>query len=175
LFDTGAKGKVFFENMKKLAIEPKSVDEVFVSHLHNDHIGGLNDFLNINSKVKVYTPSSLNLKNEVVLKTPKKIHPNIFSTGELDNIEQSLGIITKKGVFLIVGCCHPAMENILNAGKQFGKIYEIVGSLHGFFRFKLFKDLKLICPAHCTQHKKELKKLYPSRCIKGGAGKTIEV
>lgn len=175
LFDTGGNGKILLNNMEKLGIDPVSIDEVFISHAHFDHTGGLSEFLKINNKVKIYVPSSLGLKNEIILKESQKIHENIFSTGELEEIEQSMGVMTKKGVVLIVGCSHPYMGNILDSAKKFGKIYAIIGGMHGFSEFELFKDLELICPTHCTQHKAELKNLYPEKYIEGGAGRIIEI
>ena len=86
-----------------------------------------------------------------------------------------MGIIIDKGIALIVGCSHPYMWHILNAARQFGKIYGIIGGLHGFSEFELFKDLDIICPAHCTQHKAELQRLYPEKYIEGGAGRIIEI
>jgi len=176
LFDTGANGKILLSNMEKLRIDPLSIEEIFISHLHFDHIGGLDEFLRTNPKVtRIYLPSSMGLENEVVLKEPAKIHENIFSTGELEGIEQSMGVITEKGIILIVGCSHPYMGNILNTARQFGKPYGIIGGMHGFSEFELFKDLTLICPTHCTQHKAELKRLYPQKYVEGGVGKIIEI
>ena len=175
LFDTGGNGKILIGNMEKLKIDPASIDEVFISHLHFDHTGGLPTFLKLNDKVKIYTPSSLRLKNEVILKQPQKIHKDVFSTGELEGIEQSMGMETEKGIVLMVGCSHPYMGHILDVAKQFGKLYAIIGGLHGFSEFELFQDLELICPTHCTQYKAELKKLYPQKYIEGGAGKVIEI
>jgi len=54
-------------------------------------------------------------------------------------------------------------------------VYAVIGGMHGFSEFELFKDLELICPTHCTQHKAELKKLYPQKYIDGGAGRIIEI
>ena len=45
LFDTGASGPILMANMKALGIDPATVDEVFISHDHWDHTGGLGDFL----------------------------------------------------------------------------------------------------------------------------------
>ena len=176
LFDTGADGKILLDNMQKLGIDPLSIEEIFISHLHSDHTGGLDEFLKANSKVeKIYVPSSLGLKNEVILKEPQKIHDDVFSTGELEGIEQSMGVETDKGTILVVGCSHHKMGYILDAAKKFGKIYAVIGGMHGFSEFELFKDLKLICPAHCTQHKAELKKLYPEKYLEGGAGRVVEI
>jgi len=190
LFDTGGNGRILLSNMEKLRIDPSSIEEVFISHPHLDHTGGLSEFLKVANIIKIYVPSSLGLKvaepsvhlhprsarvNEVILKKAQKIHENVFSTGELEGIEQSMGVITEKGIVLIVGCSHPYMGYILDAAKQFGKIYAIIGGMHGFSEFELFKDLELICPTHCTQHKAELKRLYPEKYIEGGAGKIIEI
>ena len=176
LFDTGGNGRILLNNMEKLGIDPISIDEVFISHPHFDHTGGLSEFLKVNPKInKIYVPSSLGLKNEIILKEPKRIHDNVFSTGELDGIEQSMGVETEKGIVLIVGCSHPYMGYILDAARQFGKIYAIIGGMHGFCEFELFRDLELICPTHCTQHKAELKRLYPQKYIEGGAGRIIEI
>ena len=57
LFDTGAKGNILFDNMRKLDIDPHKIDEVFISHGHWDHTGGLLDFLKKN-QIKVYIPAS---------------------------------------------------------------------------------------------------------------------
>jgi 7,8-dihydropterin-6-yl-methyl-4-(beta-D-ribofuranosyl)aminobenzene 5'-phosphate synthase len=175
LFDTGANGKILLENMRKLDIAPSSIEELFISHDHFDHIGGLYEFMKVNPVKKIYVPSSLGVKNEIITKEAQKIHENIFSTGELEGIEQSMGVLTEKGIVLIVGCSHPYMGTILEVSRQFGEIYGIVGGLHGFSRFELFKDLKLICPTHCTQHQEELKQLYPQKYVKGGAGTVIEI
>ena len=177
LFDTGTDGSILLRNMKKLGIDPSSIDEVFISHAHYDHTGGLKDFLRVNEKAKVYVPPSFEgfTEREIVIRKAMKIHEKVFSTGELDGIEQSMGIETEKGIVLLVGCSHPLMSHILEAASKFGKIYGIIGGMHGFDEFELFKDLKLVCPTHCTQHKAEIKELYPEKYVEGGAGRIIEI
>ncbi|MCK4783053.1 MAG: MBL fold metallo-hydrolase, partial [Desulfobacteraceae bacterium] len=64
LFDTGANGSILLENMKTLNIDPTVVEEIFISHAHSDHTGGLSDFLKINP-VKVYVPSSFKVPGGV--------------------------------------------------------------------------------------------------------------
>jgi len=59
LFDTGANGRILLSNMQKLKIDPKEIEDVFISHLHWDHIGGLRNFLQVNNKVRVWVPSEL--------------------------------------------------------------------------------------------------------------------
>lgn len=178
LFDTGANGRILLSNMEKLGIAPALIEEVFISHSHFDHTGGISEFLKVNQKAKFYVPSSFSgPRNREVISLAKanRIHRNVLSTGELDGIEQSMGVETEKGIVLIVGCSHPYMGHILDAARQFGEIHGMIGGMHGFSKFELFKDLELICPTHCTQHKAELKRSYPQKYIEGGAGRIIEI
>ena len=66
------------------------------------------------------------------------------------------------------------MAYILSAASEFGKVYGIIGGLHGN-RAESLKNLDLICSTHCTQYKQEIKYIYPERYIEGGAGKVIEI
>ncbi len=178
LFDTGAKGSILLSNMEKLKVDPKEIEDVFISHLHWDHTGGLPSFLQLNNKVKLWIPSyfpeAKDAKEVIEVKKTRKLYEGIYSTGELDGIEQSLCVQTEKGIVIVVGCSHPIMEHILQVASQFGKVYGIIGGLHGTSPESL-KGLDLICPTHCTQYKSQIKSLYPEKCIEGGAGKIIEV
>ena len=179
LFDTGMKGSILLAHMEKLGIDPMSIKEVFISHAHFDHVGGLSAFLTLNKDVTIYVPHSIRgvqgISKVVSVSGPLEIHENIFSTGELDSIEQSMAIKTEKGIVLITGCSHPGLARILAAASQFGKVYAVIGGLHGFSQYELFKDLSLICALHCTQHQRELKALYPEKCVDGGVGKIIVI
>ena len=179
LFDTGASGSVLLYNMQKLDINPESIDCIFVSHGHWDHTGGLEDFLGVNDNVKLYLPYSFHSKpkaKEIIkVKGPINIYQNVYSTGELEEIEQSMIIKIGKGLVVIAGCSHPGVGNILNSASNFGKVIVLIGGLHGFREFDLVKDLDLICATHCTQYKEQIKKLYPEKFIEGGAGREITV
>ena len=58
LFDTGGDSKILLSNMKKLGINPSSIKKVVISHIHSDHLGGLEGFLERNSNVTVFIPKS---------------------------------------------------------------------------------------------------------------------
>jgi 7,8-dihydropterin-6-yl-methyl-4-(beta-D-ribofuranosyl)aminobenzene 5'-phosphate synthase len=178
LFDTGAKRSVLLHNMAKLDINPAGIDEVFISHAHWDHTAGLLDFLSLNS-VKVYIPSSCPVprgaKEVVVVNEAMKIGEYFYTTGELKRIEQSLVVRVEKGLVIVVGCSHPGVGNILRAASQFGESCALIGGLHGFRDFDLIRNLELICPAHCTQFKSEIRSLYPEKYIAAGVGRVIEI
>ena len=178
LFDTGANGTILLSNMQKLEINPKEIEEIFISHSHFDHTGGLSAFFDQNNEVKVWVPPSFrgikNVREVIKVKNPTKLYEGIYSTGELEGIEQSLCVKTEKGIVIIAGCSHPKMEHILQVASQFGKVYGIIGGLHGT-RPESLKDLDLICPTHCTQYKSEIKSLYPEKYAEGGAGRVIEI
>jgi len=179
LFDTGDNGNILLSNMKKLHIDPADIDEVFISHNHYDHIGGLSSFLSQNNDVTLYIPPSVrgihNVKKRVYVDEPTELHENIYSTGELAHIEQSLILKSVKGLVIIVGCSHPGVGLILETARQFGEPYAIIGGFHAFKKYTLLEPLTLVCPTHCTKHIKEIKKRYPEKYIEGGAGKVIEI
>ncbi|MDS1032375.1 MBL fold metallo-hydrolase [Porphyromonadaceae sp. NP-X] len=52
LLDTGGSD-LFLQNAAKLNIDLKAVDYVFISHGHNDHMGGLPHFLKINTRANI--------------------------------------------------------------------------------------------------------------------------
>jgi 7,8-dihydropterin-6-yl-methyl-4-(beta-D-ribofuranosyl)aminobenzene 5'-phosphate synthase len=51
LFDTGGDSAVLLNNMQQLGMDPKEIDVVVLSHIHGDHVGGLNGFLQVNMNV----------------------------------------------------------------------------------------------------------------------------
>jgi 7,8-dihydropterin-6-yl-methyl-4-(beta-D-ribofuranosyl)aminobenzene 5'-phosphate synthase len=178
LFDTGGSGSILLSNMHKLDIVPEEIDEVFISHAHFDHTGGLSAFLDRNHEVTVWVPPSLrgvkNAREVIVIENPMKLHQGLYSTGELKKTEQSLCIETQKGIVIIAGCSHPPMAHIIKAASEFGRVYGIIGGLHGNSPESL-KHFDLICSTHCTQYKREIEFLYPERYIEGGVGRVIDI
>ena len=176
LFDTGADGDILLSNMERLNIDPASMDVVALSHPHFDHIGGLESFLAVNSRAKVYFPDTgaPNLHSRATLiRDSQELAPGIHTTGVLAFIEQSLIVELSTGIALISGCAHPGVKNILDAASDFGQVKAIIGGLHDFKDFQLLGDMDLICPTHCTFYQDRLQEMFPEKYLQGGAGRRI--
>jgi|SRR5690554_3492355 len=178
LFDTGGSGIILLDNMKKLNIDPVDIDDIFISHAHFDHIGGLSSILDIKHDVRVWIPRSLRgvrKAGEVIeIDHADKLYEGLYTTGELETIEQSLCVETERGIVIVSGCSHPSMASIIEASSQFGELYGIIGGLHDN-RPETLKGFQLICATHCTCYRDEIKSLFPESYIEGGAGRMIEI
>jgi 7,8-dihydropterin-6-yl-methyl-4-(beta-D-ribofuranosyl)aminobenzene 5'-phosphate synthase len=174
LFDTGNDGEALLYNMERLGIAPETIGKIVISHGHSDHTGGLVEILGINRQATIYVPTSVSGKipgREVVtVSNPLQISSNIFSTGELNSMEQSLAVKTDRGIVVVTGCSHPGVATILDSASSHGEIYGIIGGLHGFGDFDQLEGLTLICPCHCTKYREELKRRFPSEYLGCGAG-----
>ncbi len=140
LFDTGPDHRLLVNNMAKLAIDANTIDTVFLSHLHRDHTGGLDSFLQKNSDVEVYVPQSFpkRLKDEpraygakvVEVTEPLNICEDAYSTGQVGKFikEQSLVIRTDEGLVIVAGCAH---AGIIKVAKVAGVLHTVNGLLTG--------------------------------------------
>jgi len=196
LFDTGGDSSILLSNMRKLGIDPKSIDKVVISHIHGDHLGGLEGFLKENNQVLVYIPASFPdsvrkmIENYgasfVDISRAQEISEFVYSTGELYGPpkEQSLVINSEKGLIIITGCAHPGIANIVKKAKEMfpeKKIYLVLGGFHqpplsvvGEFR-KL--GVEKVAPSHCSgdEIRELFKKEYKENFIENGVGKVIEI
>ncbi len=196
LFDTGGNSDVLLSNMKKLKIDPESIDKVFISHKHGDHVGGLKGFLEQNNNVTVYIPRSFpNSIKKMILKQgaeyteisgPQKISKSAYSTGELTGppTEQSIVINTKKGIVVITGCAHPGIVRIVSKAKEIMKtdrVFLVGGGFHkpSLSTVQKFRKMKVqkAAPSHCTGDKvrKAFEEEYGKDFIEYGVGKQIIV
>jgi len=201
LFDVGGEGSVLLKNMRKLAIDPNTVDIVVLSHIHYDHIGGLSDFLRVNPKVTVYMPKSLpqGIKDKVKttgaqlveVRKPVEICEHVYSTGELGDFikEESLIIKTSKGLVVVTGCAHPGVVNIVKMAKEMLKtdVYLVLGGFHlcwmnpwqikGIVNGLKDQRIRKVAPCHCSGDlaRKQFEKAYGKDFILSGVGKKITI
>jgi 7,8-dihydropterin-6-yl-methyl-4-(beta-D-ribofuranosyl)aminobenzene 5'-phosphate synthase len=175
LFDTGGDSSILLSNMERMDIDPKDIDIVVMSHIHGDHLGGLNGFLEKNKDVKVYIPSSFPNSIREKIKShgaeyqnvndSVQISDKVWITGRLGTWikEQSLVLDTKKGTVVITGCAHPGIVNIIKKAKQIlpnKDIYLVMGGFHLLSTPNLklksiieeLRDLgvKKVAPSHCS-------------------------
>jgi 7,8-dihydropterin-6-yl-methyl-4-(beta-D-ribofuranosyl)aminobenzene 5'-phosphate synthase len=173
LFDTGANGQFLFQNMQILAIDPASVQAVVLSHIHNDHTGGLEAFLSVAAHPPVYLLAAFGdpfIKQtqwmaEVVDAMPgQEITEDILTTGEVPGNfpEQALVIRTPRGLIVLTGCAHPGIVRMVEkAIKLTGEpVYMVLGGFHlleanDIEIETILADLKrlgvqVVAPSHCT-------------------------
>jgi len=196
LFDTGGDSSILLSNMKKLGIDLGSIDKVVISHIHGDHVGGLEGFLKENSKVLVFIPSSFpDSKREMIksygadfvdVSKSQEISNYVWSTGELYGPpkEQSLVINSKKGLIVITGCAHPGIVNVVKKAKEMfpqKNVYLVLGGFHhpptrAVGELKKL-EVEKVAPSHCSGDKiRELfKKEYKENFIENGVGKITKI
>ncbi len=199
LFDTGPGGPMLLGNMQKLSISPESIDTVILSHIHNDHTGGLSAFLEKNPNVTVYMPKAFakGFKAEVAGRAAKTIEvqesiqaaENVYSTGQLGMLipEQALIINTERGLIIIAACAHAGIIKIIDtAGKLLrGDVLLVMGGFHFEWRSKRKiekivygfrqRNVRYVGACHCTGHRAGVifRKHFDGNFLNVGAGKTI--
>jgi metal-dependent hydrolase (beta-lactamase superfamily II) len=80
--------------MDKLGVTVDEIGIIVLSHIHGDHVGGLLEILNKNSRIEVYVPASFpaGFKSRiksfgcgmVEVEESLKICNGVMTTGELD-------------------------------------------------------------------------------------------
>jgi len=201
LFDTGGDGPTLLANLRRLGIDPDSIDAVVLSHIHGDHTGGLDDFLARRPKVTVYLPQSFpaafvrgverrGARVETV-SGPRRLFANLHSTGELgDGIrEQALIVDTPAGLVVITGCAHPDIVRIARTAREYlGKdIQLLMGGFHllsrspGQNRATIGAlrrlGIRQVAPSHCTGDEAIalFRKTWGRDFIEGGCGAVIDI
>jgi 7,8-dihydropterin-6-yl-methyl-4-(beta-D-ribofuranosyl)aminobenzene 5'-phosphate synthase len=166
--------------LRLLGIDPQAIDAVVLSHIHQDHTGGLASLLAEAAHPTVYLlasfPGSFKrsaaaLTSVVEVSHPVEIFPDVYSTGEVDGgiKEQALAIRTESGVVIITGCAHPGVARMVRRGIKASvpgdgldetPVALVVGGFHlldqspGQIEALIadFESLHVrrVCPTHCT-------------------------
>jgi 7,8-dihydropterin-6-yl-methyl-4-(beta-D-ribofuranosyl)aminobenzene 5'-phosphate synthase len=184
LFDTGANPKILLGNMDKIVVDPQGIDFIFISHLHHDHTGGLEEILKAKPNLKVYKPESFFGSVEII--------KGVWTTGPMgDTIkEQSLIINSKRGLIIITGCAHPGVINIISKAKEVfpsQPVHLVLGGFHlsGISETELhdiiraFRELGVekVAPCHCSGNRirELLSEEYQNDYIENGVGAVINI
>jgi 7,8-dihydropterin-6-yl-methyl-4-(beta-D-ribofuranosyl)aminobenzene 5'-phosphate synthase len=180
LFDTGSNGRILLKNMAALHIDPAEIDLVFLSHMHWDHIGGLDSILELNpdATVVVHAGFSPRLLADlerlcgrlvVVGDEAEKLAPGLYSTGRVaaEPAEHALiveidGSAGTPASALVAGCAHPGIERLVaRAGTAVARPVDL--AIGGFHLFDADRDaidacvaglraqrVRRVLPTHCT-------------------------
>jgi len=201
LFDTGIHGPTLLYNMEQLGLNPQEIDTIVISHIDEDHVGGLFSLLEENHGIMVYVPQSFPpaFKDQIALQAAKVIEvsrrraisPGIETTGEMGTWirEQALMVRTERGIIVIVGDSHNGVLNIIKKTKK--QTRENVFLLLGGFSLgsaspeglksvvKSFRRLGVekVAPCHSSGDKAReiFQDEYKENYIECGVGKVIEL
>jgi 7,8-dihydropterin-6-yl-methyl-4-(beta-D-ribofuranosyl)aminobenzene 5'-phosphate synthase len=200
LFDTGGDSPTLLENMRVLEIDLTPIQAVILSHVHSDHVGGLEGLLREGIQPVVYVPPSFptSFKRSISQQTAvvevgmgQPIGEAVYTTGELGSSirEQALVVTIPQGLVIITGCAHPGVVSIVErAIALFNKpVYLVLGGFHLGDKsetqlesiLSAFRRLGVeqVAPCHCTGERaiQMFKDEYGDDFIEAGAGRVIVV
>lgn len=162
LLDVGANEKKvhpspLMSNVKTLGVDLLDLDGIVISHIHQDHVGGIKEEKQKSfslsrglvelPRIPVWTPEKLSCSGHnagpcpQLVTRPLLIRKGIALTGPLPSslfllgytLEQALVFnVEKKGLVIVIGCGHPTIQIILAQAKKLfcEPIYGIIGGLH---------------------------------------------
>lgn len=201
LFDTGSNGRVLLQNMEALGFSPASLDMLFLSHAHWDHMGGMDSVLELNPHATLVLHEGFSKHligdlrathgGELILvgADPQPLAPGIFSTGVFDgeHPEHAL-VLDEAGVTAVIsGCAHPAMARIVEraSGLLEKRIQWAIGGFHLMEAdiaaidqsIEVLRALGVshVVPTHCTGDRARamFRRAYGPNCIDGGSGRVL--
>ena len=113
LFDTG-QGKVIFGNAKKLGIDLKEIDTIFLSHGHDDHTGGLKELLKLKPEVRVFAHSEVFMEKYKKVGTELEFIGTDLEKDNLENFEDAENAVAAAPGLYNTGVIEAASKNYLN-------------------------------------------------------------
>lgn len=174
LFDTGGSGQILLENMEGLGIDLAEIHAVVLSHVHWDHIGGLDAVLEANPEVTVYAPAAFSssfvrdvkTRARAVVETEQaqQVTHYVWTTDVLERplVEQALYVETAEGIVVVTGCAHPGVVELAGSAKRASgsEVHAVLGGFHmarmgqaeinQVIRGLRELDVRRVGPCHCT-------------------------
>jgi len=202
LFDTGGDGKLLLRNMEKLGIDPREIDIIVLSHIHGDHVGGLDEVLEADGDAVVYLPASFpesfkgwvrDLAREVVeVEEATLICGCAASTGPMRGggvDEEALIINTPKGLVVVTGCAHPGVVRMVERAMNLTGlgVRLVVGGFHlagrsdeaimGIVESFQRLGVEMVAPTHCSGEtaRRMFQSAYGDGYIEAGVGRRIDL
>ncbi|MDH4271450.1 MAG: MBL fold metallo-hydrolase [Candidatus Aminicenantes bacterium] len=159
LFDAGRVPDKFMANVRGLGVDCSKVKKVIVSHIHDDHMGGIFELLASCVKPALYLPFSYpqsasephtDRSDSDYLALLKRLKPSvskiiqrkdggeigegIYTTGMIEDqsYEQALLVPTTKGLVVLTGCAHPGILEIVKRARELMRqdVYFVMGGFH---------------------------------------------
>ena len=208
LFDTGYSD-VFIRNAKKMDIDLKDIDQIVISHGHNDHSGGLRHLKEKKNRYKLLchpetfayredddglaigSPMTKNMISEefdlTCSEKPIQISEHLFYLGQIEEYlpfekryaigrkktdgtmkrdfifdDSALAYRGKEGIFIITGCSHAGICNIIEQAKRVLNDDRITGVIGGFHLFQTDERLKNTIDYFKKNH---IVNIYPCHCV----------
>jgi 7,8-dihydropterin-6-yl-methyl-4-(beta-D-ribofuranosyl)aminobenzene 5'-phosphate synthase len=201
LFDTGSDGGVLLDNLRRMKIHPQAIEAVFLSHIHGDHTGGLDELLAAHAELEVWLPAEFPASfQQAIAVTGARVRPvsaggrlfgSACSSGQLGDgiVEQALILDTPQGLVVITGCAHPGIARIAETALRLtGKrIHLLMGGFHlmaasheeiaeSILRLQAL-GVQRIAPSHCTGEEAmaQFRQAWGEDFVEGGLGAVIEV
>jgi 7,8-dihydropterin-6-yl-methyl-4-(beta-D-ribofuranosyl)aminobenzene 5'-phosphate synthase len=188
--------------MAALEISPDSVDLIFLSHPHWDHVGARDSALEVipEATVVVHEGFSKHLINNlsalckaliVVGTEPEPVAAGVYSNGMADSTPPEQAVILDTGgiTAVVSGCAHPGIGQIVAHASHFlGKRIDwaIVGShlldaapARTAASVSALQDLgiRYLVPTHCSgvAGTTAFRGAFGTNCFDGGVGRVFEL
>jgi 7,8-dihydropterin-6-yl-methyl-4-(beta-D-ribofuranosyl)aminobenzene 5'-phosphate synthase len=188
LFDSGAHGDILLYNLNSLGISVDQIKYFVLSHDHWDHNGGISSILDENPDVVCYCPPGTSSETKSLLEKGsecistegwQELSDGAFLTGPVEGVfsgssiyEQSLVLKSERGLFLVTGCSHPHVSQIIRKVREMGDVFGVIGGLHDVDEddIRSLKGLDYISPSHCTTEVEAIAREFGDKFHRSGAG-----
>jgi len=173
LFDAGADRLVLEHNVRTLGVDLSGLTDVFLSHPHCDHVGGLSYVLERAKGVRLWVPAPMEpamkkraraARAELVgVRGPRRLGEGLWSTGTMGRAVKEHGLVVAgaAGPVLVTGCAHPGIDRMARRAARIAgtSLRLALGGFHleGTSEEQLARVIRglketaqSVAPGHCT-------------------------